>query len=364
MVKKITKMAISYADEELEAHLAAIEQEHDVVILYACESGSRAWGFESPDSDYDVRFIYVHKLDWYLTVSPQRDVIELPINDDLDINGWELRKALGLLKKGNATLVEWLKSPIVYQKNSYFIWWMRRAIEATYQPERAFHHYLHMAQRNYREYLQGEQVRFKKYLYVLRPMLAATWVEQYKSSAPMLFDHLVNDLVKDDSLKQAINDLLEIKRSVSEAEYGEKIPLLNHFIDVELTRLKSVVIDDTTPNFTILDELLNDIVVKFTEMRLKNTSLIPKGQYCDALRVSRRQETDLCPYWQLTEYGMVRCNYMNIENLNEYDITHSLNLAIAHYGSEDAFRKANLSTSYIHDEQKFCDVNWDWDNEL
>jgi uncharacterized protein len=95
--------------------LLAIEAEHGVRALYACESGSRGWGFASPDSDYDVRFIYVHPLPWYLRVSAQRDVIEVPISDELDINGWELRKALSLLKKGNATLIEWLDSPVVYR---------------------------------------------------------------------------------------------------------------------------------------------------------------------------------------------------------------------------------------------------------
>lgn len=96
-------------------HVSNIEAERGVRVLYACESGSRGWGFASPDSDYDVRFIYVHPLPWYLRVSAQRDVIEVPISDELDINGWELRKALGLLKKGNATLIEWLDSPVVYR---------------------------------------------------------------------------------------------------------------------------------------------------------------------------------------------------------------------------------------------------------
>jgi predicted nucleotidyltransferase len=91
---------------DIQARLAGIETEYGVRVLYACESGSRGWGFASPDSDYDVRFIYVHSLQWYLQVSAQRDVIEIPISDELDINGWELRKALGLLKKGNATLIE------------------------------------------------------------------------------------------------------------------------------------------------------------------------------------------------------------------------------------------------------------------
>ncbi|CAK0778386.1 conserved hypothetical protein [Gammaproteobacteria bacterium] len=136
---------------QIEEHLAAIESKHGVRVLYACESGSRGWGFASPDSDYDVRFIYVHPLPWYLCVSPQRDVIELPLSKVLDINGWELRKALGLLKKGNATLIEWLDSPVIYRAEPKFIEAMRAAAHQTHQPERSFHHYIHMARGNYRE---------------------------------------------------------------------------------------------------------------------------------------------------------------------------------------------------------------------
>ena len=118
---------------DIEARISCIESEYKVRVLYACESGSRGWGFASPDSDYDVRFIYVHPLPWYVQVSPQRDVIELPISDLLDINGWDLRKALGLLKKGNATLIEWLDSPVVYRVDAEFLAAMRTAAVQTHQ---------------------------------------------------------------------------------------------------------------------------------------------------------------------------------------------------------------------------------------
>jgi predicted nucleotidyltransferase len=97
--------------------LRGVEAEHGVHILYACESGSRGWGFASPDSDYDVRFVYVHRLDWYLTVDPGRDVIEKPISGELDVSGWDLRKALKLLHGSNPVLHEWLRSPIVYRQD-------------------------------------------------------------------------------------------------------------------------------------------------------------------------------------------------------------------------------------------------------
>ena len=122
---------------EIVAQIQGIESAHDVKVLYACESGSRGWGFASPDSDYDVRFIYVHRLPWYLQVSRTRDVIEVPISGDLDINGWELRKALGLMKKGNATLIEWLDSPVVYRSDVAFLAQIRDAAQKTHQAERS-----------------------------------------------------------------------------------------------------------------------------------------------------------------------------------------------------------------------------------
>lgn len=138
---------------------------------------------------------YVHPLPWYLRVSAERDVIEEPITGDLDINGWEFRKALGLLKKGNATLIEWLDSPVLYRSDPDFLARLRQATKAMHQPERSFHHYVHMARGNYREYLQGDTVRLKKYLYVLRPLLVTLWVEQGRGVAPLRFQDLVDSLV-------------------------------------------------------------------------------------------------------------------------------------------------------------------------
>jgi uncharacterized protein len=224
----------------IESSLAAIEHEHEVQILYACESGSRGWGFASPDSDYDVRFLYAHRLPWYLKVDPGRDVIELPISSELDISGWELRKALGLLKRGNATLIEWLDSPVVYRADSLFLDSIRAAASLTHQPERSFHHYLHMARRNYREYLLGDTVRLKKYLYVLRPLLATLWIEQGRGVTPMRFQTLVDTLLDDAALRAAIAELLEIKRSLPETGLGEPRPVVNAFIDSELGRLEAL----------------------------------------------------------------------------------------------------------------------------
>lgn len=242
---------------EIMQRIAQIECEHAVTVLFACESGSRGWGFASPDSDYDVRFIYAHRLDWYLRVSPQRDVIEQPVGAVFDVNGWELRKALGLLKKGNATLVEWLDSPVVYQADAQFLCEMSAAIAQVHQPERAHYHYINMARNNDRAYLHGDSVRLKKYLYVLRPLLACIWGEQRRSPPPMRFQTLVDELIDDVELKQAIAELLRLKRAAGEGEYGQPLPVIRHFMQTELARLQAAA--PPVPHavdFGVLDELL------------------------------------------------------------------------------------------------------------
>lgn len=218
--------------------LAAIEQTEAVRILYACESGSRAWGFASPDSDYDVRFIYVRPRDGYLSIDLEhrRDVIERPIEDVLDINGWDLRKALQLMHKSNPPLFEWLHSPLVYRAQPEFREAMLALTPAYYSPLGCAWHYLHMARGNFREYLQGESVRLKKYLYVLRPLLAVRWLESGRGVMPMPFRDLVETLIPPGELRDAIEHLLRLKQSGEELAWGPRIPALSDWIKAELAR--------------------------------------------------------------------------------------------------------------------------------
>jgi len=220
--------------ERVRAVLRQVEEKHDVKVLYACESGSRGWGFASPDSDYDVRFIYVHKPEWYLRVEPQRDVIELPIDETLDVCGWEWRKTLGLLKRANPTLLEWLDSPVVYQQQDAVVAKLREQVPDWFSPLRARWHYLSMAKKNFRGYLQGDSVRLKKYFYVLRPLLAVQWIEAGKGVPPMRFEELLAGTVTDAPLLAEIDLLLARKQRAGEAEYGERLVHIHDFIAQQL----------------------------------------------------------------------------------------------------------------------------------
>lgn len=215
--------------------LEHIEREENVRILYACESGSRAWGFPSKDSDYDVRFIYIRPVDWYLSIFEKRDVIERPISDMLDINGWDLRKALNLFRKSNPPLLEWLQSPIVYRENRKVTEQIRRISPLTFSPRSCIHHYLHMAKGNYRDYLQGDQVKIKKYFYVLRPILACEWIEKYVTMPPIEFNRLAQELVPAGSeLKAVIDGLLARKRAGDEMDYEPRVNPINDYLEEKI----------------------------------------------------------------------------------------------------------------------------------
>jgi predicted nucleotidyltransferase len=228
---------------EIAQQLARMEGLHEVRILLAIESGSRAWGFASPNSDWDVRFIYAPRLPWYLRVNAPRDVIELPISGDLDINGWELRKALALMQKCNPTLLEWLDSPLIYRQDEPVMAQFRALAREFFSPAACWHHYFSMAKSNNREYLQNKTVRLKKYLYVLRPLLCCQWVEQGRGPAPMLFQLLVDELVKDAELRAAVDALLEQKRGADELAEGPRVPALSYFVEVELERCTKIAAD-------------------------------------------------------------------------------------------------------------------------
>ena len=228
---------------EIISRLQEIEEKEKVRILYACESGSRAWGFPSSDSDYDVRFLYLHPVDWYLSIKKKRDVIESPISEQLDINGWDLQKALLLLRKSNPPLLEWLGSPIIYLEKHSIAAQMRDLASRYYSATACTYHYLHMAKGNYRDYLTGDRVWVKKYFYVLRPTLAVQWIEQGMGIVPTDFDVLVDRLVTDTKLKKEIVALIEAKRKGEELDHGPRIAPISDFLEQELDRFGQYKVD-------------------------------------------------------------------------------------------------------------------------
>ncbi|MDR2919011.1 MAG: nucleotidyltransferase domain-containing protein [Tannerella sp.] len=197
----------------IERKLTEIEQTHEIKILYSCESGSRAWGFPSPDSDYDVRFIYLYTLEDYLTIQPKKDHLSFPINDELDISGWDISKVLQLITKSNTTPFEWLQSPVIYRENQAHKEQLWQLSQNYFCPRSNIHHYLGVA-RGAMETMQDEYIKIKKLFYVLRPLLAALWCVERASIAPMNILPLM-DLLSGD-LQEKIVSLINLKATATE----------------------------------------------------------------------------------------------------------------------------------------------------
>jgi predicted nucleotidyltransferase len=224
--------------DQIADRLDRVADEHDVRILYACESGSRAWGFPSTDSDYDVRVIYVHPRDWYLSIDLERrdDTIDPPVRGEIDVHGWDLRKALGLFRSANPTLLDWLQSPIVYREDAAVMVRWRELVPDYYTPRTAGHAYRGMAQSVAAQNLAEEPIPHKAYLYVLRALLAVRWTKQRSEPVPVEFDRLVGATVEQKEIQEAIATLVDRKRAGTESDAGARLPVLHDFVDAELER--------------------------------------------------------------------------------------------------------------------------------
>ena len=252
----------------IQSELQQLELQNNIKILYAVESGSRAWGFESIDSDWDVRFLYVHQLDWYLQIDAGRDNIERMLPNDLDFAGWELRKALRLFRKSNPPLLEWLRSPIIYLENGDAAKYLRDVSDQYFSPKSCLHHYLHMAQGNYRAYLTGDVVRVKKYFYVLRPVLACRWIMDAGTMPPMEFSQLVESQLTDRHLKTLVQDLQSRKMAGEELSEEPRISELNEYLEKEILffvdYLKDVKVPES-PDTQGLNSLFKQILISAWE---------------------------------------------------------------------------------------------------
>jgi len=253
--------------------LAHIEEKQGVRILFAAEAGSRAWGFESPDSDWDVRFVYVRDFNWYLNITEGRDVLDnyhsmvvgTEFDDPLlDITGWDLRKTFKMLRKSNPQLLEWLASPSIYIDRAAPD--LRSAAVQTMRMYPLQAHYQGMAKGNFREYLQGPQVRYKKYLYVIRPLMAATWVREYGSLPPVEFDKILQGVLhlydNPEELKCVSSKTVAVKRKSNEVDAAPADPVLHSWIEQQL-KIKGIDKDYDGSDFD-LDYVFRSMLYNYT----------------------------------------------------------------------------------------------------
>jgi predicted nucleotidyltransferase len=207
--------------------LTEIEAKKKIKILYACETGSRAWGFPSPDSDFDIRFMYMHERDWYLSLGVRKDTVEI-MDGDLDITGWDLRKSMTLLKKSNAPLIERFNSPIEYFAVPDFKEEFKKLIAEYYSPIAVFFHHHSLAKKFWEELKDKEEVKLKNYFYLIRSLLACNWIIQDNTVLPMHIEGPMQYV--EDEYKERLRTLIALKATVEEKYLHPKEEKLNDWI--------------------------------------------------------------------------------------------------------------------------------------
>lgn len=241
--------------------LGRIEKENNVKILLASESGSRAWGFPSNDSDYDVRFIYVNQKDWYLSIADKRDVIELPIDDVLDVNGWDLKKSLQLMRKSNSPLLEWLGSPIQYNVWPKAYDRLMALSKMAFMPKTSCHHYLSMAKKKVEQFKDDEKVRLKIYMYVIRPILCCEWIIKNMEQPPMQIGDLLSEIPVDRHFKDQVNELIAQKKAHTEKFTVERSEIIENYIDKKIIELHDNIPDNPpTLGMDVFDDAFRSII--------------------------------------------------------------------------------------------------------
>ena len=249
--------------EEISDYLQNLESQENVRVVYAVESGSRAWGFASPDSDFDIRYIYIRPAEWYLSVQKRRDVLEAMVDPELDFAGWDLQKTLVLLRKSNPSLIEWLASPIVYIEDTDFMADFRSLASQCVSLQACMKHYLSMASANWQSYFGAENVLLKKYLYVLRPIYACRWIERYQTTPPVAFDDLLVGAGEPGEVAVALAELLQLKLVTSELGARPHMVPLDKFIVSELARIRELKVESPRPiDYEVLDDFFRKWIVK------------------------------------------------------------------------------------------------------
>jgi predicted nucleotidyltransferase len=203
--------------EKIKKYLAELEKEKGIEILLACETGSRGWGFASPDSDFDVRIIYKHHKNWYLSLTEEKDTIEYFLeNNDIDISGWDLRKSLRLLAKSNPPLLERIQSPIIYKVDNEFLIRINEVARKSYSRIATIHHYFNMAKKAYEEVVNSKEYKLKKFFYALRSSVACLWILEKEEIPPIEFRKMLDNLDLSVNLLNRIGELIELKSTISE----------------------------------------------------------------------------------------------------------------------------------------------------
>jgi predicted nucleotidyltransferase len=243
----------------IQGHLAGLTTQYDCRILFAGESGSRAWGLSSPDSDYDVRFIYAHYAKWYLSIEDHRETIETVFPDDIDFAGYELRKALRLFSACNIPINEQIQSPVLYGGDPVFLEKFQSLIPLYFNKKRALFHYVNIASQTMSQAVKGLSVGLHRFFYIVRPLLACEWIEAHDSMPPTEFQKLLEeDFLPLPSMNE-VTDMMQRKAVAVERETVMLSKTLLYWLTESLKKHQESLQILPSVNSTVSLEPLNEL---------------------------------------------------------------------------------------------------------
>ncbi len=250
--------------DQINDQLRKLEEEKDIKILLAVESGSRAWGIPSPDSDYDVRMIYVHKKDWYLSIEERKETIDYFEGELLDISGWDIRKAFKLIRKSNASPMEWCRSSIIYKEDEVFKNELLSLTSQYFMPRHTVNHYWGIAKNSFHSNYKNGEIRLKKLFYVLRPLLAAKWILKHEEIPPITLDELMV-LIDDKKISAKINELIATKEKSAERLMYKMDSDIKSYVESLFDEISNASITDKDKAMStdILNEKFREIINRY-----------------------------------------------------------------------------------------------------
>jgi uncharacterized protein len=241
---------------EIVQKLNDLEIDNGITVLFACESGSRAWGFSSIDSDYDIRFIYIRKLSDYITITDKPDTLEFPIVDNLDFSGWDLKKFLKHIYKSNGVMFEWLQSPIIYYAKDSFVSDNLHLSRTYFRAKPTLYHYLGLTKRTFLDIKDTDKVKIKRYFYAIRPILAAKFITANNELPPMTIQSLMEKVEGISDVRSIIEDLMAEKEKQEESFLINRIPELDNYIEREIIRITEIA--DEFPDAKLSSDMVNE----------------------------------------------------------------------------------------------------------
>jgi predicted nucleotidyltransferase len=370
-------------EAKIKEKLNEIERDYNIEILFAVESGSRAWGFASPDSDYDIRFVYKHSADWYLNLWEQKDTIQFMTEDDLDGSGWDIRKTLKLLSKSNASLIDWLYSPIVYKSSRKFLEDIKKVAVKNFNPVTGFFHYHNMS-KSFEKTLHSEEMTLKSFFYAIRTALCANWIYKNETIPPVAFQELYPLL--DETSCQRLDELLLLKSTEiekSKAPVDKSLMDLVKNIIAENDAIKNN-LNSTKPNSEDFNKLfLKQFDVLDLNVNIKNLALLIESKsvtsygaqlgqvYCDFFDRNLAQDDFKTIKQKLYQNELIDNQKIDKETFETITIERARNTLIAsiikeckyeeHYMKfTEASQLADVFLNSFHDiEAIYCNSFWE-----